>query len=230
MSTPMLPNHIRGIAYALSAPYDTLLASVSSRIAADRLITGPLRLLAWGTDASFYRLVPKLAVVVESEEEMIFLLTECARLQTPVTFRAAGTSLWGQAITDSVLLLLGDQWRRCEVSADAATITLQPGVIGAEANRRLARYGRKIGPNPASIDTTMIGGIAANNSSGMCCGSAQNSYNTVAGIRVVLADGTVLDTRDPASRAAFIERRSDLVQGLGRSRSQATVPGQGRPN
>jgi D-lactate dehydrogenase len=191
-----------------------LLASMSSRIAADRLITDPLRLLTWGTDASFYRLVPKLAVVVESEEEMIFLLAECARLGTPVTFRAAGTSLSGQAITDSVLLLLGDRWRRCEVGVDAATITLQPGVIGAEANRRLARFGRKIGPDPASIDTAMIGGIAANNASGMCCGTAQNSYNTLAGIRIVLADGTVLDTRDPASRAAFIERRKDLVHGL----------------
>src|SRR5476651_2755529 len=93
MSTAMLPNRIRSIAYALPPPYDMLLASVSSRIAADRLITDPLRLLAWGTDASFYRLVPKLAVVVESEEEMIFLLAECARLGTPVTFRAAGTSL-----------------------------------------------------------------------------------------------------------------------------------------
>jgi D-lactate dehydrogenase len=210
----MLPNRIHSIAYALPPPYDMLLASVSSRIAADRLITDPLRLLAWGTDASFYRLVPKLAVVVESEEEMIFLLAECARLGTPVTFRAAGTSLSGQAITDSVLLLLGDQWRRCEVGADAATITLQPGVIGAEANRRLARFGRKIGPDPASIDTAMIGGIAANNASGMCCGTAQNSYKTLAGIRVVLADGTVLDTRDPASQAAFIERRKDLVHGL----------------
>ena len=204
----------RGIAYVPPPPYDALLASISSRIPAERLITDPLRLLTWGTDASFYRLVPKLAVVVESEEEVIFLLAECARLGTPVTFRAAGTSLSGQAITDSVLLLLGDQWRRCEIGPGAATITLQPGVIGAEANRRLARHGRKIGPDPASIDTAMIGGIAANNSSGMCCGTAQNSYKTLAGIRVVLADGTVLDTRDPASQTAFIEQQKDLVNEL----------------
>jgi len=210
----MLPRRLSGVAYALPPPYDRLLTSVSSRIPAYRLITDPLRLLTWGTDASFYRLVPKLVIVVESEEEVTWLLAECARLGTPVTFRAAGTSLSGQSITDSVLLLLGDQWRRCEVAADTATITLQPGVIGAEANRRLARYGRKIGPDPASIDTAMIGGIAANNSSGMCCGTAQNSYNTLAGIRVVLADSTVLDTRDPASRAAFADQRKDLMQGL----------------
>jgi D-lactate dehydrogenase len=191
-----------------------LLASISFCIPADRLITDPLRLLTWGTDASFYRLVPKLAVVVESEQEVTWLLAKCARLRTPVTLRAAGTSLSGQSITDSVLLLLGDKWRQCEVAPDAATITLQPGVIGAEANRRLARYGRKIGPDPASIDSAMIGGIAANNASGMCCGTAQNSYRTLAGIRVVLADGIVLDTRDEASRAAFKEQRKDLVEGL----------------
>src|SRR6187431_817697 len=85
----------------------------------------------------------------------------------------------------------------------AQSITLQPGVVGAAANRRLAPLGRKIGPDPASIDAAMIGGIAANNASGMCCGTAQNSYHTLAGMRVVLADGTVVDTRDPESRAAF---------------------------
>ncbi len=73
--------------------------------------------------------------------------------------------------------------------------SLQPGVIGADANRRLAAFGRKIGPDPASIDAAKIGGIAANNASGMCCGTAQNSYHTLAGVRVVLADGMVLDTR-----------------------------------
>lgn len=93
------------------------------------------------------------------------------------------------------------------VGADAhrdlsATITLQPGVIGAAADRRLAPLGRKIGPDPASIDATMIGGIAANNASSMCCGTVQNSHHTLAGMRIVLADGTVLDARDPASRAA----------------------------
>ena len=77
---------------------------------------------------------------------------------------------------------------------DSSSISLQPGVIGAEANRRLAPFGRKIGPDPASIGAAMIGGIAANNSSGMCCGTAQNSYKTLVSMRVVLADGTVLDT------------------------------------
>ena len=132
---------------------------------ADRLVSDPLRLLAWGTDASFYRLVPKLVVVVDDETELRRVLGCCARLGTPVTFRAAGTSLSGQAITDSVLILLGDGWRGIRVADDGATVALQPGVIGAAANRALAPLGRKIGPDPASIDAAMVGGIAANNAS-----------------------------------------------------------------
>ena len=194
--------------------YRALAKSLAGFIPSERLITDPLRLLTWGTDASFYRLVPKIAVVVESEDEVRSLLRVCAQAAAPITFRAAGTSLSGQAITDSVLMLLGDGWRGCTIGTDASTITLQPGVLGATANARLARHGRKIGPDPASIDAAMIGGIAANNASGMCCGTAQNSYHTLVGMRVVLADGTVLDTGDPASRAAFVEQKPQLVREL----------------
>ncbi len=199
---------------ALPEPYGAFHARAARFIPAHRLVTDPLRLLTWGTDASFYRLVPKIAVVVESEDEVVQLLALCAQLATPLTFRAAGTSLSGQAISDSVLVLLGDNWRRSVPSADGRSIALQPGVIGAAANRDLARFGRKIGPDPASIDAAMIGGIAANNASGMCCGTAQNSYRTLGGLRVVLADGTVLDTRDPASRATFRVRGADLLREL----------------
>jgi D-lactate dehydrogenase len=194
--------------------YRRLREALTGFIPSSRLITDPLRLVTWGGDASFYRLVPKIVVVVESEAELTRLLGLCAELHTPVTFRAAGTSLSGQAISDSVLVLLGDQWRGCTPDADGMTIALQPGVIGAVANRRLAPFRRKIGPDPASIDAAMIGGIAANNSSGMCCGTAQNSYQTLAGMRMVLADGTVLDTRDAASRAAFLAHKSELVRRL----------------
>lgn len=198
----------------LTAPYDALHRQLAGFLPAARLVTDPLRLLAWGSDASFYRLVPQLVVVVENEDEVRRVLGCCAALGTPVTFRAAGTSLSGQALSDSVLVLLGDGWRGMAVAPDASTITLQPGVIGAAANRRLAPLGRKIGPDPASIDAAMIGGIAANNASGMCCGTAQNSYHTLAGMRIVLADGSVLDTRSPDSRAAFAAQRPALAAGL----------------
>ena len=194
--------------------YEELYRELVATIPAERLIRDPLRKLAYGTDASFYRLVPQLVVIVESEAEVARLLAACRRCGTPVTFRAAGTSLSGQAVTDSVLAMLGDGWGDIAIAADAATVHLQPGVLGSEANRRLARFSRKIGPDPASINACKIGGIAANNASGMCCGTAQNSYNTLAGMRVMLADGGVLDTRDTASRAAFAASHERLIEQL----------------
>jgi D-lactate dehydrogenase len=198
----------------LAPPYDALHRELGAFLPRGRLITDPLRTLAWGTDASFYRLVPKIVAVVESEDEVVRLLATCRAHGTPLTFRAAGTSLSGQAISDSVLALLGDGWRQFRIGPAAATIRLQPGIVGGEANRLLAPYGRKIGPDPASINAARIGGIAANNASGMCCGSAQNSYHTLAGIRVVLADGAVLDTEDPRSVAAFRAGHASLLRGL----------------
>jgi D-lactate dehydrogenase len=135
-----------------SASHHELLARLAAFMPAERLVTDPLRRLAWGTDASFYRLVPQLIAVVESEDELVRLLAHCRELKTPVTFRAAGTSLSGQAVTDSVLVMLGDGWRGCRIGEGGWTISLQPGVIGAAANRRLAPMQRKIGPDPASID------------------------------------------------------------------------------
>jgi D-lactate dehydrogenase len=194
--------------------HEALYQELAATFPETRLVRDPLRKLAYGTDASFYRLIPQLVVIVEDEVEVGRLLAACRKHGTPVTFRAAGTSLSGQAVTDSVLAVLGDGWGGIDIAADAATIRLQPGVLGSEANRYLAGFGRKIGPDPASINACKIGGIAANNASGMCCGTAQNSYNTLAGMRVMLADGGVLDTRDEASRAAFAGSHGALLEQL----------------
>ena len=198
----------------LGEPYFALRRDLETFIPPDRLIDDPLRTLTYGTDASFYRLIPKLVVRVETEDEVSRLLRLVRRHGTPVTFRAAGTSLSGQAITDSVLVMLGWAWRNYSISPDGALISLQPGVIGGHANRYLVPYKRKIGPDPASINAAKIGGIAANNASGMCCGITQNSYQTLASMRVILADGSLLDTGDAASRQAFADSHQELLAGV----------------
>lgn len=185
-------------------------------IPAERRFDDPTSTLAFGTDASFYRLIPKLVVRVESEDEVVGLIKLAQRERVPITFRAAGTSLSGQAISDSVLIVLGDNWNGREVRGQGEQIRLQPGVIGAQANAWLAPFGRKIGPDPASINACKIGGIVANNASGMCCGTAQNTYHTLAGLRLVLADGTCLDSEDPASIAAFQNSHAPLLDALAR--------------
>jgi D-lactate dehydrogenase len=181
-----------------------------------QVIVDPLRRLAYGTDASFYRLIPEVVAVVENEQEIQAVLRAARLHHRPVTFRAAGTSLSGQAVTDGVLALIGEGFATCEIAANAETVRLGPGIIGGEVNHRLAPLGRKIGPDPASINACKIGGIAANNASGMCCGTSQNSYRTLAAMRVVLADGAVLDTEDPDSVEAFRCTHAALLRELER--------------
>jgi D-lactate dehydrogenase len=192
----------------------SLTSALCAVLPAKQVITDNLRRLAYGTDASFYRLTPEVVAVVESEEEVQALLRVTRARGKPVTFRAAGTSLSGQAVTDSVLALIGEGFATCEISPDAATVRLGPGIIGGEVNYRLSPHGRKIGPDPASINACKIGGIAANNASGMCCGTSQNSYRTLIGMRVVLADGTVLDTEDAQSVSQFRLSHFGLVAAL----------------
>ncbi len=197
-----------------SDAYARLTARLHERLPTARVIDNPVSRLALSADASCYRLVPRLVVRAASEDEVALVLAECARAGAPLTFRAAGTSLCGQAISDSVLLIAGESWNHGRISSDASTITLQPGVRGGDANRWLAPRHRKIGPDPASINACMIGGIAANNASGMCCGTAQNSYRTLQSMRLILADGTRLDTGNADDRARFAARRPDLLAEL----------------
>ena len=198
-----------------TSDYAAVIRDLAAALPADRLFTDPLRRLAYGTDASFYRLVPQVVVEVSDEAEVRAVLAVCRRHRAPATFRAAGTSLSGQAVSDSVLISLGRGWTAAAVEAGGERIRLQPGVVGSEANRLLAPFARKIGPDPASIDSCQIGGIAANNASGMCCGTSDNSYQTLLSMRLILADGTVVDTGDAASVARFRVSHAGLLAGLG---------------
>ncbi len=169
----------------------------------ERVIDDYLKRVAYGTDASCYQLIPKLVLVLSDIDELIELVQTAKYYSVAVTFRAAGTSLSGQALSDSVLILLSDNWSHIEILEEGKSISLGANVIGADANSSLESYSRKIGPDPASINTAKIGGIVANNASGMCCGTALNSYNTLKSVQLVLADGTFLDTSDTNSLNRF---------------------------
>ena len=187
---------------------DVLTESIDSK----RILDNPLQTLAYGTDASFYRLIPKIVILAYNEAEVIEIIKQAKLLDISLTFRAAGTSLSGQAITDSVLVVVTHGWKSFELLENNQKIKLEPGIIGSKANQFLAPHGLKIGPDPASIGAAMIGGIVANNASGMCCGTAQNSYQTIADIRIVLNDGTILDTANEESVTTFKNNKKALIQ------------------
>ena len=196
-------------------PHQAFAGELRQFLPDDAIMTDPLRRYAHGTDASCYRMVPRIVVRTPDEDAVVRIIEAAKRHGVGLTFRAAGTSLAGQAVTDSVLVLLTDAWRGHQIEDGGRRIRLKPGVIGANANSYLAPYGRKIGPDPASIGAAMIGGIVANNASGMCCGTAENSYQTLASLRVVLANGALLDTGDAESVERFRERHAEFLDHLG---------------
>jgi len=190
------------------------LSDIRIILSSKQIIDDITRRRAFGTDASFYQLVPQLVLKIANEQQMQQVIVSAHRYDVAITFRAAGTSLSGQAISDSVLLMLTSDWTNFEISQDGQIIRLQPGIIGADANKHLLPFERKLGPDPASINTCKIGGIAANNASGMCCGVSKNSYYSVADMSVILADGAQLNTHDKASIAAFKQSHAHLLDQL----------------
>lgn len=200
--------------------YSRFLEEVGKFVPKNALYTDEIRRFAWGTDAGFYRLVPKIVIRSSNEKEVSKILEAASKFDVPVTFRAAGTSLSGQAVSDSVLIVAGKNWERYKVSDDASEITLEPGIVGARVNAILKPYGRKFGPDPASIGSCMVGGIVMNNASGMSCGTHANSDKELESVRMVLIDGTVLDTGDEVSRNAFRASHPEFIRKIEELRNE----------
>ena len=199
-------------------PNYTTFISKAKSICIGRVWDSHLMRYALGVDASCYSFVPKVVIRANSEDEIIALLALARQCHTPITFRAAGTSLSGQCSSDSVLIIANEGFKSIEVKGNV--IECGCGVIGCEANAALAPLGKKIGPDPATITTALIGGIFNNNSSGMCCGVEQNSYNTIHSVRAVLIDGTIIDTADKNSVESFCKTHAHIVKSLQKLRTE----------
>ena len=191
--------------------YDEFIAEIGQFVAPESIYTDELRTLGWGTDASFYRQIPKVVVRSDGEEQLARIVQACQKYHLPFTFRAAGTSLSGQSVSDSVLIVAGKHWEQYELGPNQDTIRLQPGIVGARVNEILKPYGRVFPPDPASIGSAMVGGIVCNNASGMNCGVHANSDRMMVSARIILTDGTIVDTGNEKSKEAFRKSHPDFI-------------------
>ncbi|RZK41755.1 MAG: FAD-binding oxidoreductase [Pedobacter sp.] len=195
----------------------TLLGAI---LAEDRIKTRLIDLVSYASDAGFYYLRPKAVVQPVSYEEVIALFKFSHEHQIPLTFRAAGTSLSGQSISDGILVDLSQHWGFVRAEGKGETVRVHPGVIGAVVNSELRKFGRKIGPDPASINSAMMGGIISNNASGMCCGVSKNAYHTLKYLKFVLPNGKSYSTENPADYSRFREECADVYEEILRLRGQ----------
>ncbi len=178
-------------------------------------------LIRYASDASPYRSIPAAVVRPRTVEQVAALMDRCRRTGRSLVFRAGGTSLNGQSQTDGILADVRHHWGGVEVlDPEGTRVRVRPGAILGHVNRVLAPYGRKLGPDPASTDIATVGGVIANNSGGMRCGVARDSYMTVTDMTFALPSGTVIDTSAPGAAERFAAAEPELARGLAEIRDE----------
>jgi len=198
---------------------DPFLAGLTHAVG-DRLRTRATDRLAMAHDASHYLLTPRAVVAPTTIEELSAAVRTAANHQVPVTFRSGGTSLSGQGVTDGLLIDTRRHFRDVTVLDSGARVRVDPGVTVRQLNARLAPYGTKFGPDPASESACTIGGVVANNSSGMLCGTWANSYQTLESAVLVLPSGTMIDTAAADADDQLRAAEPALWQGLSALRDE----------
>ena len=199
---------------------EPLRGDLEALLGADRVLARASDIVRYASDASPYRLLPRVVVMAHDAEDVAKVLAYGRREGIPVTFRAGGTSLNGQGQSDGILVDVRRHFSGVAVEDGGATARVKPGTVLGHANRVLAPHGSKLGPDPASTDIATVGGVIANNSGGMRCGTTKDSYSTLRSMTLVLPSGTVIDTAEPGAAARFEAEEPELAAGLAAIRDE----------
>jgi len=199
---------------------EPLRSELAASLSSQRIATRALDLVRYASDASPYRSIPRAVAVPGNVEDVVALFALARHTGTPLVFRAAGTSLSGQAQTDGILVDVRRHFRRVSIERDGARARSQPGALLGHVNRRLSPYQRRLGPDPASTDIACVGGVIANNSGGMRCGVHADSYQTVRSLTFALPNGAVIDSAAEDAEARFVAAAPELARGLEQIRDE----------
>ena len=189
-------------------------------LGADRVLARAIDIVRYASDASPYRVLPKVVVVPRDADEVARVFEYGSRAGIGVTLRAAGTSLNGQGQGDGILVDVRRHWSGVDIEEEGEAVRVGPGTTLGHVNRLLMPIGRKLGPDPASTDFATVGGVVANNSGGMRCGTTKDSYSTLRSLAFVLPSGTALDTAAPGAPERFAAAEPELAAGLAEIRDE----------
>src|ERR1700728_2854960 len=170
-------------------------------------------LVRYASDASPYRLIPQVVVLPQTIDDIIKLFRYCRETGRHATFRAAGTSLNGQSLSDDILIDARRHWNGGKVENDGARVRARPGMILSHINLMLEKYGRRLGPDPASSAACTIGGVIANNAGSMRCTVPKDAYHTVSALTFVTPSGAVIDTSKPDAEKVFLQKEQQIAEG-----------------
>jgi D-lactate dehydrogenase len=197
-----------------------LRGELEALLGADRVLARASDIVRYASDASPYRLLPRAVVMAHDAGDVAKTLAYGRANEVPVTFRAGGTSLNGQGQGDGILVDVRRHFGGVAVEQGGALARVKPGTVLGHANRVLAPHGRKLGPDPASTDIATVGGVIANNSGGMRCGTTKDSYSTVRSLTFVLPSGTTIDSAAPGAAERFAAEEPELAAGLAAIRDE----------
>jgi D-lactate dehydrogenase len=216
--TPASPDAAPG--WVARGTPEPLRGELERLLGADRVLSRASDIVRYASDASPYRLFPQAVVMAHDARDVAKVLDYGRRRQVPVTFRAGGTSLNGQAQSDGILVDVRRHFAAIAVEDEGERARVGPGAVLGVVNRVLEPYGRRIGPDPASTDIACVGGVVANNSGGMRCGVTHDSYNTVSALTFVLPSGTVIDSAAPGAEERFAAAEPELASGIAEIREE----------
>jgi len=146
--------------------------------------------ILYSTDASIYKMMPLAVVIPKNEDDVLAAVATCIEYGLPVLPRGGGSSLAGQTVGEAVVIDFTKYMDRIlEVDASQRRVRVQPGRTLDLLNREMARYGLMIGPDPASSNRAVVGGIIGNNSTGSHSIVYGRLVDHVRSLRVVMADG-----------------------------------------
>ena len=191
-----------------------LATALTGALGAENVGTRALDLIRYASDASPYRRIPQAVAIPRDLAQVAAAMRVAHQTSTPLVFRAGGTSLNGQAQSDGILLDCRRHFKDVRIEDGGMRVRVQPGAVLGRVNRLLARHGRRLGPDPASTEIACVGGVLANNSGGMRCGTHADSYRTVSALKFMLADGTEIDTAAPDAAERFAAAAPELARGL----------------
>ena len=212
--TARTPSHDRVPDRMAQGTPEPLRSELVALLGADKVLWKISDLVRYASDASPYRFLPQVVLVPEDIDDISAILSYAHGKGREVVFRAAGTSLNGQAQGEDILVDVRRHWTGVEVLDGGARARIGPGTTVLRANAALAAHGRLLGPDPASAIACTVGGVVANNASGMTAGTTRNSYRTLASLTFVLPSGTVVDTADPAADDRLARAEPRLCEGL----------------
>ena len=162
----------------------------------------------YSSDASLYRVVPRVVVRPRHRDELDAILDVAREFETSVTMRGAGTSIAGNAVGPGIVVDTVRHLNRIvAVDPEARTAVVEPGVVHASLQAAVAAHGLRFGPDPSTHTRCTIGGMVGNNA----CGSRALGYGRTAD-NVVALDALFPEATAPERLPALIDEHLGQVR------------------